>query len=433
MIGCGEISITSGVTPSLNRLVLAVLLLWPAVAAAEEEKECLDCHPDYYIQFQGEHNHDPFIQEDCYACHKFHGFRNATELIGPIIEVCTECHDQFSQIGEDFLHGPVLDEASCLNCHQPHSAENEGLLSLPAKLVCLDCHDSPEDAEGIVHAPYGDSSCAECHDPHGSPFGVNFLMPIEFVCLGCHADEFEGLEASELHAADGDQNCEKCHHGHQSPYASLLQNESGNLCLDCHSTLKGQLETKAKHSVLEDNDCLICHKSHFVKSGDFLIEDAGKICFSCHGEVEELIQAEGVHPAAEGDCSDCHNPHLQMARDSQPALCGGCHDLEDGAFDSSHLGLMPKVCSECHNPHGSTEEKLIRQTVHPPFAEKECEMCHDSEQPGSRLESNALCLDCHEVERDNIGHSVEDFGSRLCIDCHSPHASKEGGLVRSRF
>ncbi len=414
-------------------LVGIIVAALPLAVNGEEIKACLDCHPGYYDDFEMEFNHAPFEQEDCYSCHRFHGFRNAVELDGPIRIICGRCHVDISEISDDFIHQPIADEdASCTNCHDPHSSEFPGLLSRPVDSLCTECHDSPADASGTIHAPYGDASCIVCHDPHGSPFGSNFLMPPEYICLECHVNDFEGLDPGMLHAVDEEQGCDKCHNGHESSHRSLLKAEPEQLCLDCHASMKAELETAPKHSILEGEDCLICHKPHFMLSGGHLISDEKELCLTCHDDIAELMQAKVVHAAVEDNCTVCHNPHLQMSPDSQSGICADCHDLEDESFIDSHYGLTPGICTDCHNPHGSSEAKLIRPISHVPFAEGECDACHDQGGSDDRLQDNELCLDCHDFETEGKIHSEVDLSTDKCLDCHASHASKQPGLLRSK-
>jgi predicted CXXCH cytochrome family protein len=418
------------VSLGLGCMALYFFLLLFTPVEAQNEKECLDCHPDYYEEFSGDFNHSPFEQEDCYACHKFHGFRNAMELIGPPQEVCGFCHETTSGLDEETTHFPVSDDDGCLICHNPHSSDSAGLLLLPRKQVCLECHDAPESDSEYSHPPYNDTSCVECHNPHGSPFGSFFLMPVEYLCLDCHTEQLGDIDPSEIHAGDQDGTCDKCHIGHNSSFKALLRKEPGQLCLDCHSSMKDKLAEAVKHTILEEDDCLACHKPHFQKSGGHLGEDGQSLCFTCHGDIEERMEAEVVHAAAEDDCLTCHDPHIRLNLEDEPELCGDCHDYSDDAFADRHLGLTPQFCSNCHDPHGSAQEKLIREEGHPPFDDRDCEICHNSENPEDYLQSNELCLDCHDIDENDEPHQKLDLANRGCIYCHFPHASPRKGLLR---
>lgn len=409
--------------------VILFLFVLPAQAGAEEPKECLECHPDYYDELDGEFNHDPFQKKDCYACHQFHGFRNDTELNGSIVDICSGCHFIIDEVGSDYLHDPVADDASCLNCHAPHSSGTKSLLSMPAKRLCTECHESGTEARGFIHAPYRDSSCVECHNPHGSPFGTYFQMPIGYLCLGCHSDRFDSLDPSQIHSADETRSCENCHTGHFSAFEGLLLNETDSLCLGCHTELAAKINSGKRHSVLENFDCLACHKPHFIKSSSYTLDEGKVLCLSCHGEIEERLGLEVTHAAAEEDCISCHNPHVQTHLSDQPALCGECHDMEDGDFMKSHLGISPGFCTECHEPHGTIAKKLLRGGGHAPYSEGECGICHDPDQGDKWLSKNDLCLDCHDI--DSEAHVDQNIVNKHCIDCHSPHASSREGLLRA--
>lgn len=408
------------------------LLLLPALPVrAQDEKECLDCHPKYFEELSGDFNHKPFDQGDCYACHRFHGFRNDVELIGPADEVCTFCHENILEPNEESIHFPLLDDGSCLNCHLPHSGTSKGLLVSPQQQICIECHDAPDEKSAYIHPPYNDTTCVECHNPHGSSFGRFFYMPIEFMCLGCHADFPSDIEPSEIHPADQGQTCDKCHYGHNSSFKALLRMEPGRLCLDCHDTLRKELESSSKHTILEDGDCLVCHKPHFQKTGVHLIAPQRELCLTCHDEIEKKGAAKIVHAPAEDDCTVCHDPHIRLDRKKESGLCEECHDYSDKGFKSAHLELTPKACTECHDPHGSEEKGLIRETGHPPFVERECEICHRRETVADGLRNIGLCLDCHDAGEGDDSHGDLDFSGKSCVTCHSPHSSLKKGLYIS--
>ena len=33
-------------------------------------------------------------------------------------------------------------------------------------------------------------------------------------------------------------------------------------------------------------------------------------------------------------------------------------------------------CVHCHDPHYSSDPKFFKETVHPPFAARQCDACH---------------------------------------------------------
>ena len=50
-------------------------------------------------------------------------------------------------------------------------------------------------------------------------------------------------------------------------------------------------------------------------------------------KVEEKLDMEYVHaPVPDEACSQCHDPHAGVLIDSEKALCGACHDVEEKYF-----------------------------------------------------------------------------------------------------
>jgi predicted CXXCH cytochrome family protein len=80
----------------------------------------------------------------------------------------------------------------------------------------------------------------------------------------------------------------------------------------------------------------------------------------------------------------CHLPHgsMQPKLAAKPLvdICSECHDVKEKAFSSAHLGIDPKniQCVSCHDPHASKDPKFFKKAVHPPFAARECDTCHQA-------------------------------------------------------
>jgi predicted CXXCH cytochrome family protein len=107
---------------------------------------------------------------------------------------------------------------------------------------------------------------------------------------------------------------------------------------------------------------------------------------SCHGSLIQELRRPGAvqhQPAAERRCLECHEAHVSsfagLARQGQPALCAGCHEVNTPAMESAHLGLAEDLenCLECHAPHSASGQGLFWPNRHPPFDERRCDECHD--------------------------------------------------------
>ena len=92
-------------------------------------------------------------------------------------------------------------------------------------------------------------------------------------------------------------------------------------------------------------------------------------------------------PFREDSCLTCHAPHVSreeglLAR-APAALCASCHDISTAALRTAHRGLLTSGsdCTGCHAPHASESKNLTLPVQHPPFAEGECDACHQGGGP----------------------------------------------------
>ena len=96
---------------------------------------------------------------------------------------------------------------------------------------------------------------------------------------------------------------------------------------------------------------------------------------------------------------------------------------------SGHASMIPSSCTGCHDPHGSASAGLIRAIEHEPFADRECDACHEEGQSPEELRSREICLICHD-EPDPAGdHAPETVREQTCMGCHLPHAGDRSGLL----
>jgi len=416
----------------ISILVWLLMVAYPQSGSADEKNNCPECHEDYKERLSSTFNHKPFDDENCLACHIYHGFSNKSLLTGPVVEICSGCHKFMEDLAEDDIHAPLSDESSCLHCHSPHGAKYENLLLSPRKELCLECHDAPPGDIPGVHPPYADSLCTQCHDPHGSAFGANFLMPAGYMCIACHDTITAGFGPNEMHTADEINSCENCHEGHYTKHGNLLKKEPDDLCLGCHENLEESLAEKTPHSALDIEECTICHNPHFKKDSSSLIVKQPDLCFVCHSEIKNRIELKYHHAAVENeDCTSCHNPHIQFSGNDIYGLCSGCHDVADRDFQIKHLNLKTSNCAGCHDSHGSSSEFIFNDFLHSPFEAGECGSCHEAGMKLAALRSKNICLNCHDEPAANGAHSNVKMDNKTCVDCHSPHAAKKKYLLKN--
>ena len=253
-------------------------------------------------------------------------------------------------------------------------------------------------------------------------------------CETCH-DQVEGWGAMKsVHAPVEAAECTSCHNPHASKHASLVRREGEKICLGCHEDLASTLRPGESHgAVFSERACLSCHDPHASSRATLLRGEMVDLCRACHEDTLQAATGSHTHaPVEAGECQSCHEPHAStlthLARGKEPELCTGCHSVADAQLKAKHaqLPLAGARCSSCHAPHGSDQPGMIRDTVHPPFAEGGCDNCHSNGAAWSAAEVTDLCLTCHEPR--SSGHPVPE--ETACVACHTPHASTGPGLVK---
>jgi predicted CXXCH cytochrome family protein len=271
---------------------------------------------------------------------------------------------------------------------------------------CLECH--AEKAKGkAVHTAIS-MGCTTCHEIRVNKDVTRVKLTTttpQALCFTCHADK-NAAELKGLVHKPAVRDCLKCHDPHSSDNKyQLLKPTSGgvkeNLCLSCHTTGLNVPEKGSRHAAL-DMGCETCHVTHKV----------------------------GADPTPE---------NLYHLTKSAPALCVDCHDPKDAGVQKAHQNqpFGTANCLQCHDPHESAAPKLMAKFMHPPFADKQCEVCHAPAKDGkvvlTQADAKSLCVMCHGEQAKQIETAkVQHPGAAGdCTDCHSPHASKNPGLPKT--
>ncbi len=272
--------------------------------------------------------------------------------------------------------------------------------------TCIACHEDKTKGKS-VHSAMA-MGCTACHEIRNirDVTHIKLITTTPYaLCLTCHADKNAAGIKGTVHPP-AVRDCVKCHDPHSSDNKfQLLKATSGdekeNLCLSCHKTGMNVPEKGSRHAAL-DMGCETCHTTH--KTGEI-----GKAEFDFH-----LTKAS---PALCLDCHDPKNADLQKAHQNQP-------------FDKAD-------CLSCHDPHQSAAPKLMAKFMHPPFADKQCDVCHAPAKDGkvvlTQTDAKALCVTCHDdkaklIETAKVPHPG---AAGDCTDCHSPHASRQPGLPKT--
>ncbi len=125
-------------------------------------------------------------------------------------------------------------------------------------------------------------------------------------------------------------------------------------------------------------------------------------CLECHGQENE--SGERVF----------HIANLQESDLLEDTVCYDCHvsGYNEVAPDPSVLTVAVETCADCH----ATTVSEWEQSLH---GEQQlgCNTCHYPHEGKLRFETTeALCLNCHDQDRDNYVHL--QHVEQVCADCH---------------
>jgi thiosulfate reductase cytochrome b subunit len=278
--------------------------------------------------------------EDCLACHEDVEYSSSAH---PDV-ACGECHTNIKDKRHKRGVEPLTDEDSCGNCHG-RVIRTLGRSVHEGQAGCLDCHGDPhvirkvEEADCRVSAVNQIDQCGACHDTPETPIK-------DYV----QSEHGRALLLSGLVAAP---SCASCHGSHKilaadDPNAPTSRQHAPEMCGTCHALLLEQWRDESAHG-------------EAWKAG----ED-GPVCTTCHSS----------HAIAD--------PISAKARLKTPETCGNCHDAKLGTFrDSFHgqatdLGLAGGAnCSDCHTPHRNLAKDDPRSSIHPDNLVATCSQCHE--------------------------------------------------------
>lgn len=418
----------------------------PKLLVKNENGLCRGCHdalPEY-----GKHKgslHKPFLDGECTDCHLPHGGGGAAHLVAEGNDVCAKCHEsKLLPPPDGGIQHEALSDVDCVECHSGHAGEAAALLRGPASELCETCHDKT--VHKVSHPPYQLASCFDCHQNHSNRPA---LLPasVKQTCGRCHKQQALAASLDHPHEPAQDEDCLFCHQPHGGEFKGLLQSPQRELCTDCHdlddvvqhSDNPGD-DTVSLHKPVERGECSGCHDPHGAKLPSLLTREGDMLCYGCHTEERVSFAAGVVHkPVADGQCDKCHTPHGSAFGDlrlmAEPALCTQCHDPVKQNLAESHKGVdvSDVKCTSCHAPHSSPGDYLLNPVVHEPFADDDCESCHEGPVPAGRPNAMAsasatACLDCHDKEGPGHQHELD----MDCLKCHQPHASRYGYLLSNR-
>ena len=272
-------------------------------------------------------------------------------------------------------------------------------------------------------------------------------------CLECHGDEAKGKSVHSA-IASGCLSCHEVRVNRDVTRVKLTAATPLTLCLSCHADKKAS-DIKGKVHSPAVRQCVQCHDPHKSANKNQLLKPASgttkeeNLCLSCHNIGADVPKGGSRHPALDTGCETCHVTHktgdpakrefaYHLTKDA-PELCLDCHDLKDEAIVKGHRDqpIAKADCLACHDPHQSSAPKLLQKFLHPPFADKNCDVCHAAAKDGkiilTQQDAKSLCVMCHEDEAKKIATAkVQHAGAQgACTDCHDPHGGNTPAFLHA--
>lgn len=153
-------------------------------------------------------------------------------------------------------------------------------------------------------------------------------------------------------------------------------------------------------------------------------------CGECHIDIAidwetsahaQAFHSEGFQEAisngADSSCYTCHTTgYTPYNREytHEGVTCEACHGQTPADHPDEPVAVLPglDVCATCH----TTTYQEWEMSAHG-NAEIPCTSCHDPHEQALRFETaDALCLNCHQEERNDYVHVSHE--GELCSNCH---------------
>ena len=189
--------------------------------------------------------------------------------------------------------------------------------------------------------------------------------------------------------------------------------------------------------------CAYCHNTSLVKNYDeksdtydTRMAEMGVGCESCHGPLRKHVEIQNQikHSGSGQETNDVSGRAPQLSHEGLLATCGSCHsrrteltdDFRPGEeFLDHYIPILPGI-EEIYYPDGQVREENFEYTsfltsvMHSKGVR--CIDCHDPHSARTKLQGNALCLQCHREKIDPAAHSHHTPGTPggNCVDCHMP-------------
>lgn len=327
-----------------------------------------------------------------------------------------------------------------------HLTAESGVAKLESKSAALTIYKLPALSCFIVILMFAGQASAAKHPVPLDPEADTST------CIACHEDKTKG-KAVHSAIAMGCTSCHEIRTNKDVTRIKLITTTPAALCLTCHAD-KNAAEIKGTVHPPAVRDCVKCHDPHSSDNKYQLLKATSgdqkeNLCLSCHKTGLKVPEKGSRHAALDMGCDTCHVTHktgeigkaefdFHLAK-AVPELCIGCHDVKNADLQKAHQNQPFETanCVSCHDPHQSAAPKLMAKFTHPPFADKQCEICHAPPKNGKVMltqpDAKALCVTCHDdkaklIETAKVQHPG---AAGDCTDCHSPHASNQPGLPKT--
>jgi hypothetical protein len=319
-------------------LGLALVLGAPALAPAQSDQDCLECHG-------ATDSGAPVVAKDAFAA-------SAHATVG-----CATCHAGAAE----YPHPDAMPRPACADCHpeagEQHARSAHGRARARGDEEapgCAACHASahvarrPADAQSQVHPANLPRTCGACHSNPAmvARHDIGVADPVAQYLDSIHGQAV--TRKGDLVAA----NCSTCHGAHEiraaeDPASGVHHRNVPETCGQCHSDVLATYAGSVHGQKLRQGDlraavCSDCHAPHFIRPAaneDWRL-DVVRECGTCHeaalrtyrdtfhGQVSEL----GYTRVAR--CSDCHGSHDILPKDAAGSRVAGAN--------------LVKTCATCH-------------------------------------------------------------------------------------
>jgi len=356
----------------------------------------------------------------CITCHQYTAelpqnvsLDSARSQLQPGSRQCFSCHAMRERLA-DFNPAREPHGGQCGMCHNPHTQNrpSEALKQCASAGCHVDWRDIPFHT-GAIHRRAAEQ-CATCHTPHSARVDASD-------CQGCHADVARRIP--RLRRLQQGFDTTRTLRGallpdaHPAPLAKWTAPAGKPLapavdsfehrrhrslaCLTCHD-----VHSSSRITFTPPRGCQICHHQ----------APAENRCSSCHAADE--IAAPHARTVTVTVGSGAPRPRTVNFRHENHArlACPACHTQQV----TLEIGDSVRTCAACHDDHHQaartcggchTERASFAPHTPPAAAHTACDACHATRTIARLVPDRAMCLTCHESQRDHMT-------GRECSTCH---------------